>query len=112
MGKSETIIEVEGDELVGIGSEVDVKAKAEDEVIADEPVSPTTDVMFKKLFAQKNSGKNLMGILNQVTQIPKSAFDKITIEDPHQQPDYRDDRLSIVDVKAQMKTGETILFEI
>ncbi|MED2934062.1 Rpn family recombination-promoting nuclease/putative transposase, partial [Bacillus wiedmannii] len=71
------------------------------------------DFAFKQLFGTKGNEDILMSFLNAVLQ--KSLVSPITslsLDDPHLHKEYKEDKLSIVDVRATLGTGEQINVEI
>ncbi|PEQ00882.1 Rpn family recombination-promoting nuclease/putative transposase, partial [Bacillus toyonensis] len=71
------------------------------------------DFAFKQLFGTKGNEEILMRFLNEVLQ--KSLVSPITsvsLEDPHLHKEYKEDKLSIMDVRATLGTGELVNIEI
>src|SRR6476660_6092151 len=76
-------------------------------------VNLRVDFAFKQLFGTKGNEEILMRFLNEVLQ--KSLASPITIvslEDPHLHKEYKEDKLSIMDVRATLGTGELVNIEI
>ncbi|MGU3442257.1 Rpn family recombination-promoting nuclease/putative transposase [Bacillus cereus] len=71
------------------------------------------DFAFKQLFGSQGNEDILMGFLNAVLQktLP-SPIKSLTLEDPHLHKAYKEDKLSIMDVRATLGTGELINIEI
>ncbi|WP_144519834.1 Rpn family recombination-promoting nuclease/putative transposase [Bacillus thuringiensis] len=71
------------------------------------------DFAFKQLFGTKGNENILMGFLNAVLQktLP-SPITSLTLEDPHVYKEYKEDKLSIMDVRATLGTGEFVNIEI
>ncbi|WP_144519613.1 Rpn family recombination-promoting nuclease/putative transposase [Bacillus thuringiensis] len=71
------------------------------------------DFAFKQLFGTKGNENILMGFLNAVLQktLP-SPIMSLTLEDPHVHKEYKEDKLSIMDVRATIGTGEFVNIEI
>lgn len=71
------------------------------------------DFAFKQLFGTKGNENILMGFLNAVLQktLP-SPITSLTLEDPHVHKEYKEDKLSIMDVRATLGTGEFVNIEI
>ncbi|PEF61820.1 Rpn family recombination-promoting nuclease/putative transposase [Bacillus cereus] len=71
------------------------------------------DFAFKQLFGTKGNENILMGFLNAVLQKTLSSpIMSLTLEDPHVHKEYKEDKLSIMDVRATLGTGEFINIEI
>ena len=76
-------------------------------------VNLRVDFAFKQLFGTKGNEEILMRFLNEVLQ--KSLVSPITsvsLEDPHLHKEYKEDKLSIMDVRATLGTGELVNIEI
>ncbi|HDR4948981.1 TPA: PD-(D/E)XK nuclease family transposase [Bacillus cereus] len=71
------------------------------------------DFAFKQLFGTKGNEHILMGFLNAVLQktLP-SPITSLSLEDPHLHKEYKEDKLSIMDVRATLGTGEFVNIEI
>ncbi|MGE6552980.1 Rpn family recombination-promoting nuclease/putative transposase [Bacillus mycoides] len=71
------------------------------------------DFAFKQLFGTQGNEDILMGFLNAVLQktLP-SPIMSLTLEDPHIHKEYKEDKLSIMDVRATLCTGEFVNVEI
>ncbi|WP_144519107.1 Rpn family recombination-promoting nuclease/putative transposase [Bacillus thuringiensis] len=71
------------------------------------------DFAFKQLFGTQGNEDILMGFLNAVLQktLP-SPIISLTLEDPHIHKEYKEDKLSIMDVRATLCTGEFVNVEI
>ncbi|PGO63994.1 ATPase, partial [Bacillus cereus] len=71
------------------------------------------DFAFKQLFGTKGNEEILMGFLNAVLQRTLSSpITSLTLEDPHLHKEYKEDKLSIMDVRAALETGELVNIEI
>ncbi|MHB0802230.1 Rpn family recombination-promoting nuclease/putative transposase [Bacillus thuringiensis] len=76
-------------------------------------VNLRVDFAFKQLFGTTGNEEILMRFLNEVLQ--KSLVSPITsvsLEDPHLHKEYKEDKLSIMDVRATLGTGELVNIEI
>ncbi|OQR53326.1 Rpn family recombination-promoting nuclease/putative transposase [Bacillus sp. CDB3] len=76
-------------------------------------VNLRVDFAFKQLFGTQGNEEILMRFLNEVLQ--KSLVSPITsvsLEDPHLHKEYKEDKLSIMDVRATLGTGELVNIEI
>ncbi|MED2776945.1 Rpn family recombination-promoting nuclease/putative transposase [Bacillus thuringiensis] len=71
------------------------------------------DFAFKQLFGTKGNEEILMGFLNAVLeQTLPSSIASLSLEDPHLHKEYEEDKLSIMDVRATLGTGELVNIEI
>lgn len=71
------------------------------------------DFAFKQLFGTKGNESILIGFLNAILQKTLPApITSVTLEDPHVQKEYKEDKLSIMDVRATLGTGELVNVEI
>ncbi|HHL0974708.1 TPA: Rpn family recombination-promoting nuclease/putative transposase [Bacillus cereus] len=71
------------------------------------------DFAFKQLFGTKGNEGILIGFLNAILQKTLPApITSVTLEDPHLQKEYKEDKLSIMDVRATLGTGEFVNVEI
>ncbi|OUB62839.1 Rpn family recombination-promoting nuclease/putative transposase [Bacillus thuringiensis] len=71
------------------------------------------DFAFKQLFGTQGNEDILMGFLNAVLQKTLSSpIMSLTLEDPHIHKEYKEDKLSIMDVRATLCTGEFVNVEI
>ncbi|PEF61482.1 Rpn family recombination-promoting nuclease/putative transposase, partial [Bacillus cereus] len=71
------------------------------------------DFAFKQLFGTKGNEDILMGFLNAILQKTLSSpITSVTLEDPHLHKEYKEDKLSIMDVRASLGTGAFLNIEI
>ncbi|ANS46133.1 ATPase [Bacillus thuringiensis] len=76
-------------------------------------VNLRVDFAFKQLFGTKGNEDILMGFLNAVLQKSLSApITSVSLEDPHLHKEYKEDKLSIMDVRATLETGEFVNVEV
>jgi len=75
-------------------------------------LSPRNDLVFKLLFGDERSIEQLTDFLKSVLRIPAEDYDLLTIVDPHLLPEYKGDKLGIIDVKLKTKSGKVINIEI
>lgn len=76
-------------------------------------VNLRVDFAFKQLFGTKGNEDILMGFLNAVLQKSLAApITSVALEDPHLQKEYKEDKLSIMDVRAMLGTGELVNIEV
>ncbi|MDF9622617.1 Rpn family recombination-promoting nuclease/putative transposase [Bacillus cereus] len=76
-------------------------------------VNLRVDFAFKQLFGTKGNEDILIGFLNAVLQKSLSApITSVVLEDPHLPKEYKEDKLSIMDVRATLGTGELVNIEV
>ena len=76
-----------------------------------EILPPTDDWVFKLLFGDKRNESMLTDLLRSFVELPDEEFELIFL-DTHLKPEAADDKLGILDVKVQTKTGKIINIEI
>jgi predicted transposase/invertase (TIGR01784 family) len=64
------------------------------------------------LFGDERSIEQLTDFLKSVLRIPAEDYDELIIVDPHLLPEYKGDKLGIIDVKLKTKSGKVINVEI
>jgi predicted transposase/invertase (TIGR01784 family) len=62
-------------------------------------IRPTNDFAFKKTFGTVENKQALISLLNAVLDLPSSIVD-VTLENPYNLQDFKEDKLSILDIKA------------
>ncbi len=67
-------------------------------------IRPINDFAFKKTFGSPENKLALISLLNSILGLPKPIVD-VTIENPYNLQDFKDDKLSILDIKAIDQTG-------
>ncbi|MBD2554117.1 Rpn family recombination-promoting nuclease/putative transposase [Limnothrix sp. FACHB-708] len=75
-------------------------------------IDPKTDFGFKRIFASPNSRPILKSLLNALIYDGQLRIQDLEILDPYQQPEIPDFKLSILDVKAQLDDGSTVIIEM
>ncbi|MDZ3952385.1 Rpn family recombination-promoting nuclease/putative transposase [Bacillus thuringiensis] len=76
-------------------------------------VNLRVDFAFKQLFGTKGNEEILIGFLNAVLQKSlTSPIMKVVLNDPHVYKEYQEDKLSIMEVRATLGTGELVNIEI
>ncbi|OOR07097.1 ATPase [Bacillus cereus] len=71
------------------------------------------DFAFKQLFGTKGNEDILMSFLNAVLQKSLPApITSLALDDPHLHKEYKEDKLSIVDVRATLGSGEQVNVEL
>ena len=69
----------------------------------------TSDVVFKEVLGQEESKPILMGFLNDILDMNITSPDQITLLNPELNPEYIDDKLSILDIRVQLDRKSTRL---
>ena len=72
---------------------------------------PTDDWIFKLLFGDERNKSILISFLKSLVDLPDEEYE-LTFLDTHLKSETEDDKLGIVDVKVQTKTGKIIDIEI
>lgn len=67
-------------------------------------IRPINDFAFKKTFATAENRVALISLINAILR-PKSPIVEVTLENPFNLQDFKDDKLSILDIKAVDRTG-------
>jgi predicted transposase/invertase (TIGR01784 family) len=75
-------------------------------------LSPRSDFIFKLIFGDQRNTDILTAFLQSFLDLPESEYDTLTIVDPHLKREERDDKLGILDVKINTKSGNIIDVEI
>ncbi|MCL2174917.1 MAG: Rpn family recombination-promoting nuclease/putative transposase [Treponema sp.] len=68
--------------------------------------------VFRMFFADERNQDLLISFLKSVVKLPDDDYNEIVITDPHLLPEYKGDKLSIIDVKLRTKSGKIIQIEI
>jgi predicted transposase/invertase (TIGR01784 family) len=74
-------------------------------------LSPKIDIVFKKLFGVEENKDLLKDLINAIVSAEDQVED-LTILNPYNQQNFRNDKLSILDVKARANNGKMINIEI
>ena len=72
---------------------------------------PTDDWIFKLLFGDERNKSILIDLLQSFVELPTEEYELIFL-DTYLKPEAEEDKLGIVDVKVQTKTGKIINIEI
>jgi len=75
-------------------------------------MSAKSDIIFKLLFGNELNKDLLIRFLTAVLKLPLNEYTDIQIIDPQTRRKYKDDKLSILDVKLKTATGKIINIEI
>jgi predicted transposase/invertase (TIGR01784 family) len=76
-----------------------------------EILPPIDDWIFKLLFGDERHKSMLINLLKAVIELPDEEYELIFL-DTHLKPETEDDKLGILDVKVQTKSGKIINIEI
>jgi predicted transposase/invertase (TIGR01784 family) len=76
-------------------------------------MDPTSDIAFKKLFANKEKPEILISFLNSVLALPEGQkITNLTLNDPNNLPDLVLEKHSIVDVSCTDQAGKNYIVEM
>src|SRR5271166_5775027 len=67
-------------------------------------IRPLNDFAFKKIFGSAENRIALISLLNAILR-PKSPIVDVTLQNPFNPQDFKDDKLSVLDIKAVDRTG-------
>jgi predicted transposase/invertase (TIGR01784 family) len=70
---------------------------------------PKVDIVFKMLFGDKRNSDILIGFLETILE---KKINKVQLLDPINKKQSKDDKLSVLDVKAELEAGEIIDIEM
>ena len=76
-----------------------------------EKINPIVDVAFKKLFGTEENKDLLISLINAIVSKHDKVVD-ITLLNPYNQKNFKNDKLSILDIKAKGSCGKTFHIEI
>jgi len=76
-----------------------------------EKISPRVDIAFKKIFGVEENKDLLISLINSIVGLKDQVSD-VTLLNPYNPKNFRDDKLSILDIKAQGKDGKRFNIEI
>ena len=76
-----------------------------------EPISPRVDIAFKKIFGVEENKDLLISLINAVVSKDDQVAD-VTLLNPYNPANFRNDKLSILDVKAKGLDGKLFNIEI
>jgi len=76
-----------------------------------EKISPRIDVAFKKIFGVEENKDLLISLINSVVS-EEDQVEDVTLLNPYNPKNFREDKLSILDIKAQGKDGKRFNIEI
>ena len=75
-------------------------------------LTPKSDFIFKKIFGDAKNVEILEAFLKSILDIPHNEYESLTLTDTHLKKENDEDKLGILDVKVQTKSGNTIDIEI
>ena len=73
---------------------------------------PKSDFVFKKIFKDPKNVDILTDFLKSTLDIPHGEYERITLVDTHLLQENKHDKLGILDIKVQTKSGNIIDIEI
>jgi predicted transposase/invertase (TIGR01784 family) len=76
-----------------------------------EPIDPRVDVAFKKIFGVEENKDLLISLVNSVVGEQDQVKD-VTLLNPYNPQNFRQDKLSILDIKAEGESGKRYNIEI
>ena len=75
-------------------------------------INPRTDFAFKKIFGSEQNKDILIGFLNALLYEGKKTIKDLEILNPYQAPKIKGVKDTYLDVKAQLKSGKTVIVEM
>ena len=76
-----------------------------------EKITPRVDLAFKKIFGVEENKDLLISLINSIVG-KEDQVEDITLLNPYNPKNFREDKLSILDIKAQGKDGKRFNIEI
>ena len=76
-----------------------------------EKISPRVDIAFKKIFGVEENKDLLISLINSIVD-PDDKVAEVTLLNPYNPKNFKQDKLSILDVKAKGKDGKRYNIEI
>jgi predicted transposase/invertase (TIGR01784 family) len=74
-------------------------------------ISPRVDIAFKKIFGVEENKDLLISLINSIVG-PDDQINTLTLLNPYNPKNFREDKVSILDIKAQGKDGKRFNIEI
>ncbi len=74
-------------------------------------ITPKIDIAFKKIFGIEENKDLLISLINSIVS-PEDQVQDLTLMNPYNYQNYIDDKLSILDIKAQSLSGEVFNIEM
>ena len=76
-----------------------------------EKIDPRVDVVFKKIFGVEENKDLLISLINSIVS-QEDQVSEVTLLNPYNPKNFRKDKLSILDIKAQSQEGKRFNIEI
>jgi len=76
-----------------------------------EKIDPRVDLAFKKIFGSEENKDLLISLINSVVS-KEDQVSEVTLLNPYNQKNFKNDKLSILDIKAEGSTGKKFNIEI
>jgi predicted transposase/invertase (TIGR01784 family) len=80
--------------------------------MSKQPLSPIKDLVFKKLFGEKDNADILADLLMSILSLPNSEYESLDFCDTHVIPDSDEGKLIILDIKVKTKSGKILDVEV
>jgi predicted transposase/invertase (TIGR01784 family) len=74
-------------------------------------INPRVDVAFKKIFGVEENKDLLISLINSIVG-PEDQVSTLTLLNPYNPKNFKEDKISILDIKAQGKEGKRFNIEI
>ena len=75
-------------------------------------LSPGNDFVFKRIFGVAKNAPLLVDLLSSATGLPPEEFSRLRLVDPHLRKEDARDKLAVLDVRVETKSGMSIDIEI
>ncbi len=76
-----------------------------------EPISPKVDIAFKKIFGVEENKDLLISLINSIVG-EEDQVSAVTLLNPYNPKNFKNDKLSILDIKATNQEGKRFNIEI
>ena len=73
---------------------------------------PSNDFVFKRIFGIARNAPLLVDLLSSATGLPPEEFNRLRLVDPHLRKEDARDKLAVLDVRVETKSGMSIDIEI
>ncbi|MGI4851175.1 MAG: PD-(D/E)XK nuclease family transposase [Janthinobacterium lividum] len=74
-----------------------------------EYINPRIDLVFKKIFGVEENKDLLISFINAIVS-PEDQISKVILLNPYNLQSFRQDKLSILDIKAKSQDGQTLQY--
>ena len=74
-------------------------------------ISPRVDIAFKKIFGVEENKDLLISLINSIVS-EEDQVSTVTLLNPYNAKNFKNDKLSILDIKAEGETGKKFNIEI